>query len=645
MNVKNKKVFVSGAAGVIGIQLVKLLENEGCKVFAADLKDRPLDFSSKVFYRQGDLNFLSKFEIESYGCAIFFHLAASFERTFENLKFYKDNFSNNILLSNKLLKLFCDSSRIEKIIFASSYLVYDKSNYITDKNGIPRVLNENSSKDTRNLVGTAKYLHEKEVEFYKKFKKKIKFHNVRIFRGYGLGSRDVISRWIRSALNNQVIELYNLNSCFDFIFCTDSAKGLLEIAKNKNLSQTSINLGSSKAIKIIEIIKILKKFFKNLKIKNKSSDKLIEKSYSGNFFMKKIGWKPTVSIKQGVLSIINYEKKFLYSDKKKSENKKILITCFGLKKISWYTHLKFAAQRVDKNLKLIFGNSVNNIMIKSICGNMLRMPEIKNYKKLKILKILKQNRITIVIPTNNDELLFWSKYKSFFLANNIFVVVSPYNSVKKSIDKFKFFKFCNQHSIPTINTVNNLSDIKKLKSNSYVLKDNFGSGSKKIYKKIGLNHLTLLVEKTKNSNYIIQDFCDSKKEYSVDAWYSGDLRLSNFVVRERKYVDDGESKITTIVKKFKLTKQLERYLKKFRFYGPINFQFFLKNNSIIFIECNPRFGGASTFSIKSGLDLFYYSILNSYYKDSKYDKILLKKVYSIKKQIRLAVDIDENHYL
>jgi carbamoyl-phosphate synthase large subunit len=242
-------------------------------------------------------------------------------------------------------------------------------------------------------------------------------------------------------------------------------------------------------------------------------------------------------------------------------------------------------------------------------------------------------------------LLFWSKYKDFFLKNNINVVISPYNSVKKCIDKYKFYKFCNQNDIPTINTINDLKHITKLKSNNYVLKDRFGSGSKKIEKKVRLNYIIDLVKKIKNSNYIIQDFCDSKKEYSVDAWYSGDLRLSSFVVRERKYVDDGESKITINDKKFKLNKQLESYLKKFRFYGPINFQFFLKNSSIIFIECNPRFGGASTFSIKSGLDLFYYSILNSYYKDSEYDKILYKKIYPIKKQIRLTIDTDENYYL
>lgn len=66
MILKNKKIFVSGAAGVIGQQLVKLLDQEGCIIFAADIKDRPINFSKNIFYRQGDLNYVKKYEIDSY---------------------------------------------------------------------------------------------------------------------------------------------------------------------------------------------------------------------------------------------------------------------------------------------------------------------------------------------------------------------------------------------------------------------------------------------------------------------------------------------------------------------------------------------------------------------------------------------------
>ena len=48
MNLNNKRVFVSGAAGVIGIQLVKLLEKEGSIIFAADKINKPKEFSKNI---------------------------------------------------------------------------------------------------------------------------------------------------------------------------------------------------------------------------------------------------------------------------------------------------------------------------------------------------------------------------------------------------------------------------------------------------------------------------------------------------------------------------------------------------------------------------------------------------------------------
>ena len=47
-------------------------------------------------------------------------------------------------------------------------------------------------------------------------------------------------------------------------------------------------------------------------------------------------------------------------------------------------------------------------------------------------------------------------------------------------------------------------------------------------------------------------------------------------------------------------------------YGHVIFQLILSSNSKIhIIECNPRFGGASTASIAAGLDSFYWFILES----------------------------------
>ena len=413
MNLKNKRIFISGAAGVIGKQLVKILEKEGCQIFAGDKKNRPEEFSKRTFYRQGDLNTIKLHEINSYECEIFIHLAAAFERTHESFPFYDQNFQDNLALSNKLLKLFSNTKKIKKILFASSYLIYDKKLYLKKNLNYPISLNENSKIDTRNLIGTTKYFHEKEIEFFKKFKKKIKFHSIRIFRGYGLGSRDIISRWIRLALENKKINLYNKESSFDFIFSIDTARGIFQILK-KYPDDLYINLGSGNSVKIRDVISELKLNFKNLKIIESRSDKLVERSVSSNKIMKQIGWAPKYSISNGIKKIIQHEKTNLKKNKRFTEEK-ILITCFGEKKISWLKHFISAKNRINKNLEIVLGNSNKNSFIKSIYKKIVLMPKIQDYTYEKMLYFLKQEKIRTVLPTNNDELLFWSKNKKIFI--------------------------------------------------------------------------------------------------------------------------------------------------------------------------------------------------------------------------------------
>ena len=76
---KNKKVFISGGSGVIGKELVSLLIKEKAKIFVGDLKTIPTEFKGKIKYRQGDLNYITREEIESFDPEIYFHLAATFE--------------------------------------------------------------------------------------------------------------------------------------------------------------------------------------------------------------------------------------------------------------------------------------------------------------------------------------------------------------------------------------------------------------------------------------------------------------------------------------------------------------------------------------------------------------------------------------
>lgn len=173
---KGKRIFVSGGSGVIGKELVLMLHKHGAKIFVGDLKPFPNDFPKSIKYRQGDLNYITKSEIEDFDPQIFFHLAATFERSIETYKFWGDNFHHNVKLSHHLIDLLKDSKNLMKIIFASSYLVYNQDLYTSNEpRKIPRSLTEKDFIYPRNLTGTAKFSHEIELEFINSFKK---IHNL-----------------------------------------------------------------------------------------------------------------------------------------------------------------------------------------------------------------------------------------------------------------------------------------------------------------------------------------------------------------------------------------------------------------------------------------------------------------------------------
>ena len=163
---KNKKVFISGGAGVIGRELVSLLINEGAEIFVGDLVECPESFRQKVKYRQGDLNSLTKQEIEDFSPEIFFHLAATFERSTENYDFWEENYRHNCQLTHHLISLIKDLDSIKKIVFASSYLIYQPKLYQFKEPQTKAIsLNETDPIYPRNLIGVAKLSHEIDLRF------------------------------------------------------------------------------------------------------------------------------------------------------------------------------------------------------------------------------------------------------------------------------------------------------------------------------------------------------------------------------------------------------------------------------------------------------------------------------------------------
>ena len=303
-----KRVFVSGGAGVIGTALVNQLIDKGADLFVGDLKPQPPEWKGRLSYRQGDLITLTAKEVKEFSPEVYFHLAATFERSIETYEFWEENFHHNIHLSHHLMTLLKDLPSLKKILFASSYLIYDPNLYLFPKPPVQVTsLAETGLAAPRNLCGMAKWLHEKELWFLKQFNPSLQIICARIFRSYGKNSRDIISRWIRMLLKGESITVYRPEGKFDFIYAEDVAEGLLRLADSP-LSAT-VNLGSGNARPISQVVKLLEPHFSHFSSKQGASDIPFEASQANmDSFYQITGWRGFRPLEDTVPLLIDFER-------------------------------------------------------------------------------------------------------------------------------------------------------------------------------------------------------------------------------------------------------------------------------------------------------------------------------------------------
>ncbi|MCX7955042.1 MAG: ATP-grasp domain-containing protein [Bacteroidales bacterium] len=624
---KNKRIFISGGNGVIGNELVRKLYKEGAIIFVGDLKPRPLHWPSDILYRQGDLNYIAPEELKRFKPNIFFHLAATFERTKETYEFWDENFHNNIRLSNYLMSILKDISSLQKVIFASSYLVYNENLYqFNTPQTTPIKLKEDFPIMPRNLTGMAKLAHECELLFLNNFKnKQFKFISARIFRGYGKNSRDVISRWIRAIIKNEEILLYNKENIFDYIYAEDSAEGLLRLAKSDFCG--IVNLGTGIPRKVEDIIKILFSYFPKMKIREIHENIPYEASCADVTLLNSIlNWTPKITLEEGIKKIIEFEKQRngVYEESI-GEKSSILITSVS-KKIPLINIIRASSKKFSNNLKIIGGDCDKNCIGKYFTDEFWKMKLTEKYSLRDIITECKKRNIKYIIPTRDNELMFWAKIKNELKKHNIHVMVSPPQTIKITNDKLLFYNTL-KNKYPVIETSTKIEDIK---STYYVVKERFGAGSRKIGINLTYNKAIDFAKELENP--IFQPFIEGK-EISIDVYVTKEGKCKEVVLRERNLIVNGESHISTIFNNRKLKLLFSELSEFLNIRGHAIFQAIIKGNNAYIIECNCRLGGASTLSICSGLETIYWFLLeanneniNTYY--SKIEPQKLIRVYN-----------------
>ncbi|HCJ66892.1 MAG TPA: epimerase, partial [Elusimicrobia bacterium] len=587
---------------------------------------------TKICINETELN-ITKEEIDDFSPEYFFHLAATFERSIETYNFWEENYHHNIRLRDHLMTSLKDSKTLKKVIFASSYLVYNPNLYSFGKpTKKPVSLSETEPISPRNLCGAAKLFHEVELQFLNSFSHNYKYKIVgaRIFRVYGGNSRDVISRWIKNLLKGEEITLYKKECYFDYIYANEVAEGLIKLAESP--AEGVINLGSGNARRVEEVINVLKRYFPKMKIRETDIDILYESSQANmDKFRKITGWTPKKQLEEAIPELISFYKKSKFVENIPNTNFNVLVTSIS-RKVPLLNAVKKANLKLANTGKL-FGADINeNCIGRYFVDVFLKMPQLTELSINEIIEYCRDNKISCIIPTRDSELLFFAVNKQKFLKNGIKLMVSNYNAVEICLDKLKFYKKVTEMRFPTIKTVKNINE---LNCNVYVVKERWGAGSRNI----GLN-LTRKDAITKANNIkeaVFQPYITGK-EFSVDLYISLKGKTKGVVVRERQLIVDGESQITATIKDKKLEQICSSLAEKLGLYGHIVFQVIkdVRGNFYI-IECNPRFGGASTLSIEVGLDSFYWFLLESFGVDVDNYPFIRSKTE--KKLVRHAEDM------
>jgi len=603
-NLKKKRVFISGGAGVIGRELVKLLLADDCFVMVGDLVEIPEDYPKQVIYRRGDLNYITQQELDSFNPEVFFHLAATFERSTESYEHWEENFWHNIRLSNYLMTLMRNVPGIRRVVNASSYLIYNKELYNFDLPQTKAIkLKETDPINPRNLTGLAKLAHEIELDFLSKFKSdKFSSISARIYRGYGKNSRDIISRWVRDLLANKKITVYKQEGWFDYMYAGDTSKGLYKLACIEAVG--IVNLGTGRARQVKDVVEVLKKNFPAMEVEYDDLDIQYEASEADTTKFKSLtNWLPERYLEDVIPELIEFEKNKTSSISKRAIGN-VLITSVS-KKVPLVEAVKKAVRKINGSIK-VFGADMDPACLSSyFVDGFWTMPRLSNLTVSDLIVYCNSQNICLIIPTRDGELEYFSKAKTDLLNAGINVMVSDFSSVNRCLDKLLFAaeKGNEIFAIPSYLAPDESS------ATHFVVKERYGAGSLSIG--INLDKKSAIAHAEKLENPIFQPFV-SGNEISIDAYISGSGEVKGLVMRRRDVVVNGESQVTSTFSDLKLEEIFKNIIKNLNLHGHIILQALIdEKGNVHVIECNSRFGGASTLAIQAGLDSFYWAYLEA----------------------------------
>ena len=301
------KVLVTGGNGFIGHTLVRRLLEEGNEVRVIDVKSIKFTHPKLEFVRR---SVLEDIRWEMRDCDMVYHLAAELgviNSDKKPLGTLAVNIDGTVNVFRCAL-----GTNVKKIVYTSSSEVYGEPREIPIK--------EDSPKSPVSIYGVSKLTAEMYAYGYAK-EYGMDINPVRLFNVYGPGQgfEWVVPIFIQKVLNDESPQVFGDGSqvrCFTYI--ADVVNGI-ETVRKKGKKGDAYNIANTDQITMKELAElIIKVSEKNLKSKivgfsndTRTKEREIMKRIPSIEKLKALGWKPEVSVQEGIKKTYNWYKENL----------------------------------------------------------------------------------------------------------------------------------------------------------------------------------------------------------------------------------------------------------------------------------------------------------------------------------------------
>jgi len=280
----------------------------------------------------------------------------------------------------------------------------------------------------------------------------------------------------------------------------------------------------------------------------------------------------------------------------------ILFTCVG-RRVSLLNSFHRAARQLKIKASFFGTDTTELSSALQLCDKGFLVKPISHPDYIKqLLTIVTDNKINLLVPTIDTDLLLLAKNKTKFAKLGCRTLISEPNVIEICQDKRKTYRFLlnSGFDTPVTMSVRTALSKKKLTWPCFLKPwDGYASRGNAVVK----NRKELSFFAKKIPNCIVQQFIRGT-EHTCDVYVDFGMKVRCVVPRKRIEVRAGEVSKGQVVKHPHIMSAARRLVEKLGA-GPgvITLQLFLtKDNQVKFIEINARFGGGVPLSIKAGAD-------------------------------------------